>query len=460
MGMSLKNDMVTTSRRRFLQGTGVSLGLPWLEAYAAPSRSGRNTASAAAAKAPIRMAALYMPNGVREDMWTPEGRGRDFKLSPTLQPLAEFQKELVVVTNLWNAASKGGDGHYVKMAGWLTSTTVTKTLGVDVSCNGVSMDQLAAKSAGQHTPIASLELAVSPVTTGVDKNVGYTRVYGSHIAWADPTLPLAREIDPALVFERLFRAASPAQRGAAAAKQDRVLLDRVLEDARELRTQLGASDRHRLDEYLSVMRGLEERLERTSRPGLKAWKPRAPLPPESKPPAQPKDFAEHVHLMLDMIAVAFQTDTTRVATFLFGNEVTNQNFSFVEGVKEGHHSLSHHENNPEKLRQYQLINLWHVQAYAYLLSKLKAMKEGESTVLDNSMILFGSGFRDGNKHDPHNLPLVVGGRGGGRLDVGQHLSYAPDSPLANVWVSLLDAFGTPVERFADSTGPAAGVLKS
>lgn len=444
----------TTTRRRFLRGTGVALGLPWLEASAAPVRG-----KGAAAKPPVRLAALYMPNGVREDMWTPEGRGRDFKLSATLQPLAEFQKDLVVVTNLWNAASKGGDGHYVKMAGWLTSTTVTKTLGVEVSCNGVSMDQIAAKAAGQHTPIASLELAVSPVTTGVDKNVGYTRVYGSHIAWADPTLPLAREIDPALVFDRLFRAGSPGQHGgAAAARQDRLLLDRVLGDARELRQQLGASDKHRLDEYLSVMRGLEERLERTSRPGLKAWKPRAPISAEAKPPAQPKDFAEHVHLMLDMIAVAFQTDSTRVATFLFGNEVTNQNFSFVDGVKEGHHSLSHHENNPEKLRQYQLINLWHVQAYAHLLGKLKAMKEGESTVLDNSMILFGSGFRDGNKHDPHNLPLVLAGRAGGRIDAGQHLVYGPDSPLSNLYVSMLDAFGTPVPRFADSTGLAAGVL--
>lgn len=446
-----------TSRRRFLQGTGVTLGLPWLElTAAAPARGGKPTASA---KPPIRLAALYMPNGVREDMWTPEGQGRDFKLSPTLQPLADFQKDLVIVTNLWNAASKGGDGHYVKMSGWLTSTTVTKTLGVDVSCNGVSMDQLAAKFAGLQTPIPSLELAVTPVTTGVDKNVGYTRVYGSHIAWSDPTLPLAREIDPALVFERLFRANSPNQHGGvAAAKQDRLLLDRVLDDARELRTQLGATDKHRLDEYLSVMRGLEERLERTSRPGLKTWKPRAPISPEAKPPAQPKDFADHVHLMLDMIAVAFQTDTTRVATFLFGNEVTNQNFSFVDGVKEGHHSLSHHENNPEKLRQYQLINLWHVQAYAYLLTKLKAMKEGESTVLDNSMILFGSGFRDGNKHDPHNLPLVLAGRAGGRIDAGQHLVYGPDSPLANLYVSMLDAFGVPVPRFADSTGPAAGVL--
>lgn len=449
--------MVT--RRRLLKGAGVSLGLPWLESLASAAGPGPSPVrSKSESKPPVRLAALYMPNGVREDMWTPEGKGRDFQLSPTLQPLADFRNEILVLTNLWNAASKGGDGHYVKMAGWLTSTTVTKTLGVDVSANGVSMDQIAAKSSGQQTPIGSLELAVSPVTTGVDKNVGYTRVYGSHIAWADPTLPLAREIDPCLVFERLFRANSPQSGSTSAREQQKLLLDRVLEDARQLRVQLGASDKHRLDEYLAVVRGLEQRLERTNRPGAKPWRARAPISPDAKPPAQPKDFAEHVYLMLDMIAVAFQTDTTRVATFLYGNEVTNQNFSFVEGVKEGHHSLSHHENKPEKLHQYQLINKWHVEAYAHLLGKLKAMKEGESTVLDNSMILFGSGFRDGNKHDPHNVPLVLAGRAGGRIDAGQHLVYAEDSPLANLYVSMLDAFGTPVPRFADSTGPAAGVL--
>ncbi|MCC6537496.1 MAG: DUF1552 domain-containing protein, partial [Bryobacterales bacterium] len=277
-----------------------------------------------------------------------------------------------------------------------------------------------------------------------------------HIAWSEPTRPLAREIDPVLVFERLFKAGSPKQ--AAAGKQDKQLLDLVLDDARQLRKTLGTADQHRLDEYLSVVRSLEDRLERTNRPGRSKWKALAPVPESARPTAQPKDFAEHVHLMLDMVALAFQTDTTRVATFLFGNEVTNQNFSFLDGVKEGHHSLSHHENNPDKLRQYQIINKWHVNEYAYLLGKLKSMPEGEGTVLDNSMILFGSGFRDGNKHDPHNLPMVLAGRAGGRLATGQHLSYGVDSPLANLFVSMLDAFGAPVERFADSTGPAAGVL--
>lgn len=436
------------SRRTMLRGAGVSLGLPWMEAMAAPSR-------ASSKKLPVRMCAMYMPNGVREDMWTPEGDKRDFKLSPTLQPLADLQNEILVPTNLWNANSVGGDGHYVKISGWLTSSTITKTLGVDINANGVSMDQLAVQKAGRQTPISSLELGIAPVTTGVDKNVGYTRVYGSHIAWSSPTTPLARELKPQLVFERLFRAVSGQ---ADSAKQDIPLLDRVLEDSKQLRTRLGNADRQRLDEYLSVIRSLEERLEHASGKEKTKWKPRAPLSAASRPEAEPKTYAEHVRLMFDMIALAFQTDTTRVATFLFGNEVSNQNFSFVEGVTGAHHSLSHHEKKEDNLRQYQLITKWHVEQYAYLLRKLRDMKEGESNVLANSMILFGSGIRDGNKHDPHNLPVILGGRGGGRIASGQHLMYEKDTPLSNLYVAMLDAFGTPVERFADSTGPLPGVL--
>ncbi len=433
------------ARRTLLRGMGMSLGLPWLEAMAATPN----------ANPPVRFAALYMPNGVREDTWTPAETGPNFAVSPTLEPLADLKQDLTVLTNLWNQGSVGGDGHYVKMSGFLTSTTVTKTLGVDINCNGTSIDQLAARVAGRFTPLASLELGIAPVTTGVDKNVGYTRVYGSHIAWSSPTTPLAREVNPHLVFERLFHAGS---QNTDTALQDRQLLDGVLDDARQLRGKLGIADRVRLDEYLSVVRGLEDRLARATRPHQTPWKARVALNPADKPPVQPKDYAEHVRLMMDMIALGFQSDTTRIATFIFGNEVSNQSFSFLDGVKGGHHSLSHHEKNPENLRQYQLINRWHVAQYAYLLSKLRAMKEGPRTVLDNSVILFGGGFRDGNKHDPHNLPILLGGRGGGRLAAGQHLSYGPDTPLSNLYVSLLDILGAPVERFADSTGPLPGVL--
>lgn len=433
------------SRRTMLRGVGASLALPWLEAMAAPAQS-------SPAK---RMAILYMPNGVHQDTWTPTGTGRDFTLAPSMAPLADFRNDLVILSNLWNQASVGGDGHYVKMSGFLTCTTITKTLGVDINANGTSMDQVAVQQMRDHTPLPSLELCTAPVTTGVDKNVGYTRVYGSHIAWAGPTKPLAREIDPRMVYERLLRATRPA---GDAAKDDVNLLDSVLDDAKKLRTKLGQADRHRMDEYLSVVRSLEERLQRSARPGQSNWKPRVPVESAPKPPEEPKDFADRVRLMMDMIALAFQTDTTRVATFIFGNEVTNQNFSFLDGVKGGHHDMSHHQKDPEKLKAYQIITQWHVAQYAYLLGKLRAMQEGESNVLDQSMILLGAGIRDGDKHDPHNLPLILAGKAGGRIATGQHLVYTKDSPLSNLYLSMLDAFGTPVERFGDSTGKLAGVL--
>jgi hypothetical protein len=440
------------SRRTLLRGAGASLGLPWLEAMM-PTR-----AAAAVSKPPVRLAALYMPNGVHPALWTPTGAGRDFTLSPTLTPLEDLTDNILIPTNLWNEAVKDGSVHLPRCAGFLTSTRVSKTQGLDISCNGISMDQIAAQKVKEQTPLPSLELGVAPDSTGVDTNNGYTRLYGSHIAWSAPTVPLAREIDPRLVFERLFRAGRPQ---ADSAKLDVLLLDRVMDDAKNLQKRLGMSDRQRVDEYLSVVRSLEERLERTSRPQTaNTWKARVPLDPKAEPPETPPQFPEHVRLMMDMIALAFQTDTTRVCTFMFNNEVSNQDFSFVEGVSGGHHSISHHQNRDEQLKQYELINRWHIAQYAYLLRKLKSIKEGDGTLLDHSMVLFGSGLRDGNVHSPVNLPIILGGRGGGRIATGQHIVYSEHSPLSNLYVAMLEAFGAPVERFADSTGPARGVLVS
>ena len=432
------------TRRTVLRGLGVSLSLPWLEA-------------AQPAKSPIRLAVLYMPNGVNVSAWSPQGVGRDFELSKTLAPLREFKDDIVVVSNLWNEATKGGDGHYVKEAAILTCCTIKKTPGADLA-NGVSMDQLAAQSVADRTPLPSLELGVTPVAVGVDAVVGYTRVYGSHIAWSSPTTPLAREINPRSVYERLFRAASGT--GAGSAKMDSLLLDRVLMDAKRLRTQVGTEDRLRLDEYLSNVRAIEQRVQRANARTQSPWKPRLPIDPKLAPTDNPNDHAEHVKLMLDMMALAFQTDTTRVSTFMFGNAVSNVSFRFLEGVSAGHHDVSHHQKDADKLRQYQIINQWHMERYAYLLGKLKGMKEGESDVLDNSMVMFASALSDGDSHNPHKLPIVLGGKAGGRIETGQHLTYAEDSPLSNLYVSMLDAFGVPVERFADSTGPLPGLLRT
>lgn len=450
------NRGLSLSRRTLLRGAGAALALPWLEAMMPREISAAEQEGRAPEDSPVRMAALFVPNGVRQDMWTPTGTGRDFQLSPTLEPLADHREQLLVLTNLWNQASNVGDGHYVKTSGFLTCTTINKSLGIDLNCNGRSMDQVAADHSGQQTPLRSLELGIDPVTTGVDTNVGYTRVYGSHIAWAGPTSPLARELNPQLVFDRLFRAANP-KRGTA--KRDQLLLDRVLGDADELKQRLGASDRHRMEEYLQSVRSIESRLQKQQDPGGDQWKPLASLDPNQRPSDQrPDEYVEQVRLMLDMIALAFQTDTTRVCTFMFGNAVSGRNFSFLDGVTGGHHDTSHHQNEEAKLRQYQLINRWHIEQYAYLLGKLHSMQERESTVLDNSMILYGSGLRDGNSHSPHNLPILLGGRGGGRLATGQHLEFGTDTPLANLYAAMLNAFGTDTNAFADSTEILPGVL--
>jgi len=435
--------MMRMSRRTLLRGAGVSLALPWLEAMASETQ-----------RAPVRMAFLYVPNGANMSAWLPEGTGRDYKLSQSLQPLKDLKDDVLVLSNLWNEASKAGDGHYVKEAAILTCTTIKKTPGADLA-NGVSVDQLAAQKLGNQTPLPSLELGVTPVASGIDAAVGYTRLYGSHIAWSSPTTPLAREINPHAAYERLFRAASP-QGGTG--PMDTLLLDRVLGEAKRMRAQVGTADRLRIDEYLSVVRSLEQRLDRASSPERNSWKPRVALDPKAQPEDRDYSHEDHVRLMMDVIALAFQSDTTRICTFMFGNAVSNVSFRFLEGVSAGHHDVSHHQKDADKLRQYEIITRWHVGQYAYLLNKLKNMKEGDSNVLENSMILFGSALSDGDRHDPHKLPLVLGGRGGRRIATGQHLQYAPDTQLSNLYVSMLEAFGTPVERFADSTGKLPGVL--
>ncbi len=438
------------SRRTLLRGAGAALALPWLEAMVPSSAR-----AAAQTPRPTRFAALYFPNGVHETTWTPIGTGRQFELPKTLQPLQDLKNELLIPTNLWNQASNFGDGHYVKTSGWLTCTTITKSIGIDVSCNGVSVDQIAARAVASQTPLPSLELAIDPVSTGVDTNVGYTRVYGAHIAWAGPRQPLAREINPRLAFERLFRIN---QASSASSQRDLVLLDRVLGDARKLRNRLGTADRHRMDEYMESVRSLESRLQRVGQAD-RQWQPRAEIDPSRKPAEGiPREHAEHVRLMMDIIALAFQTDTTRVCTFMFGNSVSGKSFSFLDGVEGGHHDQSHHQNDPDKLRQYELITRWHIEQYGYLLRRLRDMKEGETTVLDSSMVLLGNELRDGNSHSPQNLPLLLGGRGNGRIATGQHLVFDRNTPLSNFYLSLLEAFGAPREQFADSTGKLPGVL--
>lgn len=441
----LKNKSL--SRRTLLRGAGAALALPWLEAMQMRKLLGSEQENVPA-KAPVRMAVLFMPNGVPPKKWTPEGEGADFKLSPILEPLAPFQKDILVLTQLWNKNSDSGDGHYVKTAGLLTSTTINKTVGVDLNCNGVSMDQVAAQKIGHLTPLPSIELGIEPVAVGIDGVVGYTRVYGAHIAWRGPTSPLAKEIHPRLAYERIVRAGGQA---GASLQADRSVLDRVMEDAKKLQGQLGANDRRRVNEYLQSVRALEQRMDRLANQQGNAWKPRTAYDAMTQPGEKiPDKHLEHCRLMIDLMVLAFQTDTTRIATFMFGNSVSNINFAWLDGVSDAHHSLSHHQNEEDKLRQYERIAKWHMEQYAYMLERMKSLREGEQSLLENSMVMFGSDLRDGNAHDPHNLPIVLAGQGGGRITTGRHLIHSRNTPLANLYLSMLDVMGATVDQFADS----------
>jgi hypothetical protein len=458
------------SRRTLLKGMGAAMGLPLLEAMKPLTALAGSATAQSAAKPPVRMAVLYMANGINPHHWTPGGRGRDFELSPILSPLAKVKDELLVFTELWNAASNTGDGHYVKTGGFLTGTTITRTTGSNLCSGGVSMDQIAAQRIGNMTALPSLELGIDPVTTGVDANVGFTRLYGSHISWSTPTTPVAKEINPQFAFDRLFR--STIKNGKSDPKSDQSVLDLVLDDAKRLRSRVGENDRRKLDEYFDSVRSVEKRIAFDAKRRQEEYSADPLVQKEiDRLGGRIKDFyadparasertgnhAEHVRLMLDIMVLAFWTDSTRVSTFMFGNAVSGKSFSFLEGVRGGHHQISHHENKEDKLEQFKRINTWHVQQFAYLAEKMQSIKEGEGTLLDNSMVLFGAGFRDGNAHNPRNLPLVLAGRGGGTLATGRHLVYEKNTPLCNLYRSMLVRMGTPVENHGDSTGELPGL---
>jgi hypothetical protein len=451
------------SRRTVLKGLGATLALPWLEAMRTRALASEPL------KAPVRMAVLYMPNGVCPGAWPPTGAGREFELSPILEPLTPHKSDILVLRELWNAATDTGDGHYVKTGGFLTGTTITRTSGSDLRSGAVSMDQAAAKRIGHMTLLPSLELGLEPPATGVDTQVGYTQLYGAHIAWSTPTTPLTKEINPRAAFDRLFRSNAPGR--AAEAEKDRSVIDLVLEDAKRLQQKLGTDDRQKLDEYLDSVRSVEQRIafdaqrqRETVRSDPLAEKAIAELGGRIdayNDPARVSErrgnHTEHTRIMLDLMVLAFWTDSTRISTFMFGNAVSGRNFSFLEGVGGAHHEISHHQNNADKKEQYRRINTWHLAQYAYMIEKMKAIREGEGTLLDNSMLLFGAGMHDGNAHNPHNLPIVLAGRGGGSIATGRSLLYEKNTPFTNLFVSMLNRMGTPVEQFSDSTGELAGL---
>lgn len=451
------------SRRRMLKGLGACIALPFLDAM---SFAGSGYAQH---RAPVRNAFLFMPNGIHPDHWTPTATGKHFELTRQLLPLQNYKNDIQVLGELMNHASifKGADGHYAKSASLLTCTGIKQTIGDNINSGGVSVDQVIANHVGHETLFPSLEYGLDRITTGVDINVGFTRLYGSSISWKTPLQPLSKEIDPRLAFDRLFRPFVPGQK----AKQDpykQSILDAVMDDAKSLKNNLGRSDQDKLSEYLESIYSVEKRISNTKNLEKFAEK----ITPDIKKELirvnqnideyvemySGVDVTEKTRLMFDIMTLAFWSDASRVSTFMFGNSVSNRNFSFIDGVHGNHHSISHHMNKADTLEEYLRISAWHIEQFAYFIGRLKSIKEGDRTLLDNSMVMFMSDLRDGNRHAPQNLPVVLAGKGGGKLKTGQNIVFPKETNLANLYLTMLHAQGINVNSFADSNRTLSEIL--
>jgi len=451
------------SRRSVLRGIGATVALPFLEAMRPLS-----AATGAASTDPIRMACLFFPNGVRPDAWKPKGSGSSYKLSPILSPLESLREDILVISGLVNKPAHNGDGHYAKCASWLTCEPIQLTDGSDISANGISIDQIAAEKVGQLTKMPSLELGIEPVRPGVDKNVKLTKLYGSHISWKQPDVPLPCEIHPRAAFDRLFKDRRKNVTDGPALNPDTSVLDIILSDAKRLQRDLGTEDTQKLSQYLDSVREVERRIQNES----SADRVEPKITPEvleelnklkseigrsvkgngregNLRTAPRIDPEEHVKMMMDLMVLAFWSDTTRVSSFMFGNSVSNKNFSFLDGVDGSHHSISHHKNDPKQMDQYEKINTWHIEQYAYMLNKMKNIKEGNGTLLDKSMVLIGSGIMDGNKHNARELPIIVGGNANGQIRTGRHLDTG-GAPLSGLYKGMLTRMGVEKPKFGDA----------
>jgi hypothetical protein len=441
------------SRRTALRGLGVALALPFLEAMTPRRLEAGETKSAG--PSPIRTAFLYVPNGVHMPAWTPSATGALGDLPPILTPLREVRADLLVLSGLTlNQARAHGDGggdHARAMASFLTGVHPRKTNGTDL-CAGLSVDQLAAERIGRATRFPSLEIGCEAGQVGGACDHGYSCAYQTNLSWRGPANPAAKEIDPRLVFERLVGGPDPGDNDARRRQQGtrRSILDFVAEDAVQVRNRLGAADQRKLEEYLTGVREVEQRLARAQpivQIGPAQW---------SKPLGIPADFGEHARLMCDLLVLAFQADLTRVATFVLANDGSNRSYPGI-GIAEGHHDLSHHGGDPDKQGRLRALNTFHVEQLAYLLRRLKSIPDGDGTLLDRCLIVYGSGIRDGNDHNHEDLPILLAGGGNGTLRGGRHVRFPPETPLTNLYLSLLDRLGAPVEAFGDSTGQLPGL---
>jgi hypothetical protein len=421
---------------------GASIALPFLDAM--------TPAFAATKQAPLRMAFTYVPNGISMNAWTPAKVGADFEMSRILAPLAPYRDRLLLLSGLTHhngfPLGDGAGDHARAAATFLTGVHPRKTSGADIAA-GISVDQMAAQKLAGKTRFGSIELACEDGRLVGNCDSGYSCAYSNSISWRTPSQPNPPEVNPRAVFERLFGDASddPATMQRRAIYR-RSILDYVMNDAKTMKVSLGPTDNRKLDEYLDGIREIERRIEQAEKDGNHI------APSMEHPDGVPVEFADHVRLMFDLMAVAFQTDSTRVATFMIGREGSTRTYREI-GIPDAHHPLTHHRNDPELIEKVTQINCFHMQQYAYLLKKLSSIQEGDGTLLDNVMIVYGSGLSDGNQHDHSNLPVLVAGGGAGSLKTGRHVQYKKDTPMANLLVSMLDRMGVDHGLPGDATGP-------
>ena len=434
------------SRRTFLRGLGVTVALPWLEVMG-PVTSWAAAPASATQTVPNRVAFLYVPNGKIMEDWTPKQVGADYALTDILKPLENVKDKTLILSGLTadkaRANGDGGGDHARAMAAFLTGAQPRKTDGADIHA-GVSVDQAAASHVGAQTRLASLELGIDPGYRSGNCDSGYSCVYSSTLSWRSATQPLPKEVNPKLAFERLFSTMPDAER-VERDQQRKSVLDFVMQDSKELIRQVSGNDVRKLDEYFSAIRDIELRIDAAEK------FPQIESPDYTAPEEIPKDYQEHVRLMMDLIVLAFQTDVTRVVSFVLANEGSNRSYSDVN-VSEGHHNLSHHGGDEEKKTKIRRINIFHTQQLAYFLEKLNAIPEADGSLLDHSMIVYGSGNADGNRHSHHDLPILLAGNGCGTIRSGRHIRYSKETPLNNLWLSMLNRMDVDLAQIGDSTG--------
>jgi hypothetical protein len=432
-------------RRTFLRGLGATLALPFLDAMVP-------ALSAAAAKSPLRLGFFYTANGVTMAHWRPKGVGTQFEMSPILSPLQPFRDRLVVISGLANTAADVRDvssgPHTRCQAAWLSGATPKRTEGADIEL-GKTLDQYAADVLSEDSPLSSLELALEPNFVVGNCDNGYSCVYQNTFSWKSPTTPLPMENNPRVVFERLFGDGSSSAARLKRMHEDRSILDSVTADMKRLLGVLGAGDRSTAEEYFSAVRDVETRILRSEK--HVASTPEATI---ERPLGIPVADDDHAKLMIDLHFLAYQADITRVVSFQVSREQSQRTYPFI-GVPNGHHEISHHMDQPARMALNSKVNTYHVSLMARLAQRLSETPDGDGTLLDHSILMYGAGMGDGDVHSPHDLPLVLVGGGCGQLKGGRHLQVPVDTPLMNVGMSLLDKSGIKSERVGDSTGRIA-----